>query len=443
MLFNIYIHDIPDIQSKKYGYADDLAIMLSHRSWETIEAGLTADMGILSTYLKNWRLKLSVAKTMSSAFHLNNREASHELNIKVNNNILQFQGTPTYLGVKLDRTLTYRQHLENLSAKTMYRVALIRRLAGTTWGASTKTLRISTQALVFSAAEYCTPVWCRSTHTKKLDSTLNDALRTVSGCLRATPANQLPILTGIAPPTLRREASVLALSRKATNDDDHLLHKTATETPQLARLKSRRPFAEHCHQLMHATPADVSKRLWLKKRWKEEWQAAHHSRLHRFVVEPEELLGEDLPRRQWTTLNRLRSGVGRFAATMKGWGLWDSAACDCGHPEQTVDNVMESCLRHRPPNGEHGIAVLDDETRTWLSSTELQVWRRDKGSKRKKKKKPYMQWVMAHHTCSEAWAAIHAVSHGQPYMQWVMGHHTCSEAWAAIHAVRHGPAYMQ
>ena len=126
MLFNIYIHDIPDTQSKKYGYADDLAIMLSHSSWETIESGLRTDMGILSTYLKNWRLKLSVAKTMSSAIHLNNREASHELNIKVNNNRLQFQDTPTYLGVKLDLTLACHQHLENLSAKTVSRVALMR-----------------------------------------------------------------------------------------------------------------------------------------------------------------------------------------------------------------------------------------------------------------------------------------------------------------------------
>ena len=214
MLFNIYIHDIPDTLSKKYGYADDLAILLSDKNWEKIESGLTADMSAMATYLKNWRLKLSVAKTLSSAFHLNNREASHELNIKVYGNRLQFQATPTYLGVKLDRSLTSRQHLENVSTKASARVALIRRLAGTTWGASTKTLRISTQALVFSAAEYCAPVWCRSSHTKKLDATLNNALRTVSGCLRATPANQLPILSGIAPPHLRREAAVLALSRK-------------------------------------------------------------------------------------------------------------------------------------------------------------------------------------------------------------------------------------
>ena len=201
-------------------------------------------MTILSTYLENWRLKLSIAKTMSSVFHLHNREANREINITVNGNRLQFQSAPTYLGVKLDRTLSFRQHLENLSAKTTARVALIRRLAGTTWGAATKTLKVSTLALVYSAAEYCAPVWCRSSHTKKLDTVLNSAMRTVSGCLRATPVNHLTILSGIAPPTLRREAAVLALSRKAQANEDHLLHRMLQERPTRARLKSRRPFSQ-------------------------------------------------------------------------------------------------------------------------------------------------------------------------------------------------------
>ena len=196
---------------------------------------------------------------MSSAFHLNNREASHKLNITVDNNRLQFQADPMYLGVKLDCTLTFRQHLENLSAKTLARVTLICRLSGTTRTALIRTLHTSTQALVFSAAEYCSPVRCRSSHTKKLDTTLNTALWTVSCCLHATPVNQLPILAGIAPPTLCHEAAVLALSRKATNDEDHLIHKTATEILPHARLKSRRLFAEHAHQLLHSTPNDVSK----------------------------------------------------------------------------------------------------------------------------------------------------------------------------------------
>ena len=139
---------------------------------------------------------------------------------------------------------TFRQHLDALKAKTTSRVVLIRRLAGTTWGAATKTLRISTQALVYSAAEYCAPVWCRSSHTKGLVTALNSAMLTVSGCLRPTPVNQLPILSGIAPPALRREAAALVLSRKAKTREDHLLHRIATEKPPHARLKSRRPFSK-------------------------------------------------------------------------------------------------------------------------------------------------------------------------------------------------------
>ena len=53
ILFNIYIHDLPATTSRKYGYADDLAILLSKSSWEAVEEGLSEDMNILSSYLKD------------------------------------------------------------------------------------------------------------------------------------------------------------------------------------------------------------------------------------------------------------------------------------------------------------------------------------------------------------------------------------------------------
>ena len=373
MLFNIYIYDIPATSAKKYGYADDLAILQYDKKWKMIEEGLTADMSILSTYLNDWHLKLNVGKSLSSVFHLNNHEAQRKLNVTANGSALQFEASPTYLGVKLDRALTYRHHLDKLTAKVTARVALLRRLAGTTWGAASKTLRISTQALVYSAAEYCTPVWCRSSHTHKLDRALNNAMRTVSGTLRATPVNQLPILSGIAPPSLRRQAAVLALARKAKNDEDHLLHNIIRQTPKPARLKSRRAFAAHAHQLLSTADDDDARQTWLKHRWKEEWQLAENQRLHKFIGDPENIKGTDLPRKQWTILNRLRTGVGRFAASMRDWGLRQSAACDCGHPEQTLNHIIDDCPLYRPPNGDQGLMNLDHDTRAWLASTDLQI----------------------------------------------------------------------
>ena len=105
-----------------------------------------------------------------------------------------FQQAPKYLGVRLDRMLNFKQHLEDVAGKVTSRVSLIRCLAGTTWGASAKTLRISTQALVFPAAEYCAPVLSRSTHVRKVDVAINSSLRTISGCLKPTPVFHLPVL---------------------------------------------------------------------------------------------------------------------------------------------------------------------------------------------------------------------------------------------------------
>ena len=67
---------------------------------------------------------------MTTAFHLNNREAKRELDVNNNGKRLPFCLVPTYLGVKLDRSLTYRHHLEALRKKLTTRVALLRRQDG-------------------------------------------------------------------------------------------------------------------------------------------------------------------------------------------------------------------------------------------------------------------------------------------------------------------------
>ena len=155
MLFNIYISDLPETTSGKYGYADELAILLRRPSWKEMEEGLNKDMtkSILVDYLRKWCLRLSIGKTVSAAYPLNNREATRELDVFVDNKRLVFQQAPKYLGVRLDRMLNFKQYLEDVAGKVPSRVSLIRRLAGTNWGASAKTLRISTQALVFPAGE--------------------------------------------------------------------------------------------------------------------------------------------------------------------------------------------------------------------------------------------------------------------------------------------------
>ena len=187
-------------------------------------------MTTLSTYLQTWRLKLSHAKTMTAAFHLLNREAKHKLKVKNNGKVLPFCPMPTYLGVKLDRALTYRHHLEALRNKLSPLVSLLRRLAVSGCGAGAKTLLRAALSLIHSTAEYCVPAWCRSAHTRLIDSDLNDTLRIATGCLRPTPTDNLPVLSGIQPTELRRLGATLSLANRSSLDPGHILHGQLTKT---------------------------------------------------------------------------------------------------------------------------------------------------------------------------------------------------------------------
>ena len=130
-----------------------------------------------------------------------------------------------------------------------------------------------------------------------MDTSLNDTLRIITGCLRPTPSEFLPVLAGIAPATLRREDHSQRLVNKALLD-------------------------------MQETPRPTQ-----------------------FTVRPNTSLppGANLPRREWATLNRLRTGVGRFNSNMYRWRLRQSAACICGPIEQTAHPILHECPTLRPP----------------------------------------------------------------------------------------------
>ena len=239
---------MPSMISRKFAYADDLALLHSSGNWKDLEGTLSQDMSTLSAYLQTWRLKLSHTKTVTAAFHLNNQEAKRELKVYNNDRLLPFCPIPTYLGVKLDRLLTFRHHLVALRKKLSSRVTLLRRFVGSGWGAGAgagaKTLRIATLSLLYSTPEYCAPVWCRSAYTRLIDNVLNDALRIVTGCLRPTTTDHLPVLPGIQPAELRRLGAKLFLAYRGSLDPDHILYgllSGSSDTHQV-RLRFRRPF---------------------------------------------------------------------------------------------------------------------------------------------------------------------------------------------------------
>jgi len=169
-------------------------------------------------------LKPNPTKTQVCAFHLNNKQARKELKIQWQGTNFEHTQTSTYLGVTLDRTLTFKSNCEKIKMKVATRNNLIRKLTETTWGANPQLLRTTALTLCYSAGEYACPVWSRSCNAKKVDVALNETCRLITGCLKPTPIPLVQILAGIVSPDIRRSVASDGQNTAQTNDEKHPLH---------------------------------------------------------------------------------------------------------------------------------------------------------------------------------------------------------------------------
>ena len=199
--------------------------------------------------------------------------------------------------------------------KLSSRVTLLRRLVGSGWGAGAKTLRIAALSLVYSTAEYCAAVWCRSAHTRLIGSVLNDALRIVAGCLRPTPTDHLPILSGIQPAEFRRPGATLSLANCGSPDPDHILYGLLSgfSDARQKRLRSGHPFVPAARNLLdNLARFGIHASEWPNYKWNAEY-CKNTSRLRVFVpttgARPVRM---SLSQAALVKLNRLKTGVGRL-----------------------------------------------------------------------------------------------------------------------------------
>jgi len=123
-----------------------------------------------------------LAKITTSSFHLKKKESKRRLTVYYDGTPLLHNPFPTYLGVKVDRQLTYKQHTDALRAKLTSRNNLMRSLIGSFWGSSTNTLRTSAQLncnpSVLSNCWICNPTVMLKhiQYSKKIDIVLKNAL---------------------------------------------------------------------------------------------------------------------------------------------------------------------------------------------------------------------------------------------------------------------------
>ena len=207
-------------------------------------------------------------------------------------------------------------------------------------------------ALCWSVAEYCAPVWSRSSHTGLIDTRLNDSMRIITGSLRPTPLAWLPVLANIPPPTIRRESLAASFAASIVDREELPLHVDLAHHPPL-RLTSRNPIWQ--------SPHDVDINL----KWREKWEANPPTGAYLIDDPTSQVPGFDLPRREWVSLNRYRTGVGRCFHNLHKWGYSDSPSCKCG-ASQTMAHIVNDCPLSRFEGGLTALHTASTSAVDWL-----------------------------------------------------------------------------
>ena len=364
-LFNIYISDMPETTSLKLGYADDWVLAHQSRNWETLERVLTEDTTALKEYFDRWYLRMNTTKTVSTAFHLDNHQANRTLTVMAGDTALPSDKNPKYLGITLDRCLNYKAHLEGCAQKVNKRNNLLKKVAGTNWGASQTVLRTTATALCYSAAEYCAPAWARSPHTRLVDTKLRETMRITSGCLKSTPTQWLPVTSAIAPPHLRREEATQRWVSNLENSQQEIpLQKILRDAPTTSRLKSRKPFYKAKIDDFNLTEA-----------WREEWRS-NTPKGGESIADPSlQLPGfKTSSRKEWVTANRLRTRHAKTAVNMHRWGQIDSPLCPrCKEAPQDTDHLVLHCPETRLEGGYQSVNNSNDDFKAWIKSKNVGV----------------------------------------------------------------------
>lgn len=174
------------------------------------------------------------------------------------------------------------------------------------------------------------------------------------------------MLSNIAPPYIRRKQALLKEHQKIQQNLRLPIHLDM-ELKRSHRLVSRKPSLKTAIILDETGFQAIN-------HWREEW---HNSNIdhNNLIADPSvRVPGFSLQRKEWVTLNRIRTGHGRCAYHMHKWGLTDDPGCDCGAPNQTMLHIATECTTRAFSNNINEVHELSTGVQDWLKCLDLQLW---------------------------------------------------------------------
>ena len=210
-LFSLAINGILDNipqDVKKSLYVDDLLIYVSGSYMPGLERRLQSAINSANSWANENGLRFSPAKSVAIHFH---RKRTHQtpMNLRLGNSILPNVDSIKYLGMTLDKKLSWKQHIKDLKNNCVKRLDLLKHLSNTNWGAHRTIMLRLYRSIIRSKLDYGCFLYdsaCRST-LRSLDAVHHAAIRLCTGAYRTSPRLYAAYMRSLANHLLRTEGN--------------------------------------------------------------------------------------------------------------------------------------------------------------------------------------------------------------------------------------------
>lgn len=191
-LFNLYtasLHNVLENDVVLVQYADDFAAVIKAKNLEILNN--KAQQVIDTVFQKLGELNFSVNAHKTKAILFQN--SNNILHLKYNNTEIETVKSHPYLGITLDRYMSFGIHIKNTKLKIIDRLNMIKVISGMKQGAHPQTMVAIYNAIFRSVIEYGASIFNNAgkTNRKMLSTINNQCLRRITGCTKTTPLNSL------------------------------------------------------------------------------------------------------------------------------------------------------------------------------------------------------------------------------------------------------------
>ena len=216
---------------RSVAYADDLAILIKTTTMEQLETKTNIALERVADWMKNNKLELAPQK--SEGLLLVGKKRCRDPEIYLNNQRINIVNKARYLGVILDKRLTFTKHIEQATVKA-------RKVANNVARMLPRTSRVTEQKrrIIATVAEsvvmYAAPVWAEKalelkTNRTKLDAAQRPSAIRVARAHRTVSTEALMVLARTVPWTLLADERKRQYENRI-NQTGQCLHEIKKET---------------------------------------------------------------------------------------------------------------------------------------------------------------------------------------------------------------------